>query len=301
MTARVLVVQHEDDDPIHLMGSGWASTSTSAAPTSATTVPPSLQGYAALVVMGGAMGANDDATAPWLPAVKELIREAAADARADARHLPRPPARDRRPGWRGRCPTRAGVSSVSQDVGWEPAAHLDELFSTVATPRRGAHWNDDIVTRLPEGAVLMARASTGEVQAARHAPTVWGVQWHPEVDEPLFRGWLVDGNADPALAERDPGRPRALGRRAGRGLAAAGRRASPSSPRAPPDRSRRARSTAGGRNDVPEPVAGGGRRADPVEAEQGGADDRRRPHHRRASPAAPRRASSRSISSISRA
>jgi GMP synthase (glutamine-hydrolysing) len=27
------------------------------------------------------------------------------------------------------------------------------------------------------------------------------VQWHPEVDEALFRGWLVDGNADPALAE----------------------------------------------------------------------------------------------------
>ena len=42
-------------------------------------LPTSLQGYAALVVMGGAMGANDDATSPWLPAVKELIREAAAD------------------------------------------------------------------------------------------------------------------------------------------------------------------------------------------------------------------------------
>jgi hypothetical protein len=27
------------------------------------------------------------------------------------------------------------------------------------------------------------------------------VQWHPEVDEPLFRGWLADGNADPAAAE----------------------------------------------------------------------------------------------------
>jgi GMP synthase (glutamine-hydrolysing) len=49
---------------------------------------------------------------------------------------------------------------------------------------------------------LMARAPTGEVQAARHAPTVWGVQWHPEVDEGLFRGWLADGNADPALAAR---------------------------------------------------------------------------------------------------
>jgi GMP synthase (glutamine-hydrolysing) len=97
-------------------------------------------------------------------------------------------------------PNPAGRQFGLYDVNWEPAAHLDGLFSTVATPRRGAHWNDDIVTRLPEGAILMARSSSGEVQAARHAPTVWGVQWHPEVDEPLFRGWLVDGNADPALA-----------------------------------------------------------------------------------------------------
>ena len=40
------------------------------------------------------------------------------------------------------------------------------------------------------------------VRAARHAPTVCGVQGHPEVDEPLFRGWLADGNADSAAAER---------------------------------------------------------------------------------------------------
>jgi GMP synthase (glutamine-hydrolysing) len=84
------------------------------------------------------------------------------------------------------------------DVCWEPAAHLDELFSTVATLRRGAHWNDDIVTRLPEGARVMARASTGEVQAARHAPTVWGVQWHPEAGEEIIRPW-ADHDRDDAV------------------------------------------------------------------------------------------------------
>ena len=146
------------------------------------------------------MGADDDETHPWLPSVKELVRAAAAKGKPalgiclghqlaavalGGEALPNP---------RGR---QFGL----YDVGWEPGAHLDELFSTVATPRRGAHWNDDIVTRLPEGARVMARAIDGEVQAVRFAPTVWGVQWHPEVDEPLFRGWLADGNADPALAE----------------------------------------------------------------------------------------------------
>jgi len=199
VTHRVLVVQHEDDDPIHRMGEWMAVDLDVRRPYVADDLPTSLQGYAALVVMGGAMGANDDATSPWLPATKELIREAAADGVPTL----------------GIClghqlatvalggevlPNAAGRQFGLYDVNWEPAAHLDRLFSTVATPRRGAHWNDDIVTRLPEGAVLMARSSSGEVQAARHAPTVWGVQWHPEVDEPLFRGWLVDGDADPALA-----------------------------------------------------------------------------------------------------
>jgi GMP synthase (glutamine-hydrolysing) len=196
----ILVVQHEDDDPIHLMGEWMDVELDVRRPYLGEVLPESLHKYAALVVMGGAMGANDDATSPWLPAVKGLIREAAADGVPTL----------------GIClghqlatvalggevrPNPAGRQFGLQDVVWEPTAHLDELFSTVATPRRGAHWNDDIVTRLPEGAVLMARASTGEVQAARHAPSVWGVQWHPEVDEPLFRGWLADGNADPVLAE----------------------------------------------------------------------------------------------------
>ena len=200
MTQRVLVVQHEDDDPIHRMGEWMAVDLDVRRPYGGDDLPTSLQGYAALVVMGGAMGANDDATSPWLPATRELIREAAADGVPTL----------------GIClghqlatvalggevlPNPAGRQFGLYDVNWEPAAHLDRLFSTVATPRRGAHWNDDIVTRLPEGAVLMARSSSGDVQAVRHAPTVWGVQWHPEVDEPLFRGWLVDGNADPALAE----------------------------------------------------------------------------------------------------
>jgi GMP synthase (glutamine-hydrolysing) len=202
VSTRVLVIQHEDDDPIHLMGAWMGDVDLDVRrPYLSEDLPTALAGYGGLVVMGGAMGANDDSTFPWLTPVKELIRQAARNA------LPT----------LGIClghqlaavalggevrPNPAGRQFGLVDVDWEPAAHVDGLFSTVATPRRGPHWNDDIVTRLPDGAQLMARAPTGEVQAARHAPTVWGVQWHPEVDEPLFRGWLTEGNADPVLAER---------------------------------------------------------------------------------------------------
>lgn len=205
MSPRVLVVQHEDDDPIHRLGEWMGDVDLDVRRAHlGDEVPTSLEGYDALVVMGGAMGANDDATSPWLAPTKELIRLAAADAVPTL----------------GIClghqlaavalggevrPNPSGKQFGLLDVGWEPDAHLDGLFATVATPRRALHWNNDIVTRLPEGARLMAAADTGEVQAARHAPTVWGVQWHPEVDEPLVRRWTADGGVDPELAERELG------------------------------------------------------------------------------------------------
>ena len=76
-------------------------------------------------------------------------------------------------------------------MGWTPDAHLDPLMSTVATPRRGVHWHDDVVTAVPDGAVVLAQTEGVEVQAARYAPTVWGVQHHPEVDADLIRPWAV--------------------------------------------------------------------------------------------------------------
>ncbi len=60
----------------------------------------------------------------------------------------------------------------------------------------GIHWNDDIVTRAPDGTTVLAVAPEGELQVARFAPTVWGVQLHPEVDEAILREW----------AEEDPDR-----------------------------------------------------------------------------------------------
>ncbi len=204
MSARVLVVQHEDDDPIHLMGDwmGDVDLDVCRAHVDGETLPSGLDGYDGVVVMGGAMGANDDATAPWLTATKELVR------RADAERVPT----------LGIClghqlaavalggevrPNPRGRQFGLMDVGWDPAAHLDELFAPVATPRRALQWNDDIVTRPPDGARVLARAATGEVQAARFAPTVWGVQWHPEVDEPLVRAWTADGHVAPEDAERE--------------------------------------------------------------------------------------------------
>jgi GMP synthase (glutamine-hydrolysing) len=204
VTPRALVIQHEDDDPIHLLG-GWMQglDLDVCRPYLGDALPGALDGYAALVVMGGAMGACDDADNPWLTPTKELIRLAARDQVPTLGIcLGHQLASVALGGEMKRNPQGRQFGLV--DIGWSPEAADDPLFSASYGAPHGAHWNDDIIVRLPDGAVQMATAPNGEVQAARLAETVWGVQWHPEVDEPLFRTWCNEIEpelAEPALAD----------------------------------------------------------------------------------------------------
>lgn len=202
MTPRVLVVQHEDDDPIHLMGTWMQDVEIVVCrPYAGDPVPEIVDGIDGLVVMGGAMGANDDEKAPWLPATRELVRHAAAAGVPTlgiclGHQL---------------CAVALGGEVVVNpqgrqlgllDVGWTAQAVSDELMGDLVGPRRAMHWNDDVVVRLPEGAQQLATAATGEVQAARHAATVWGIQWHPEVDDALVARWAQDGGLPESEKER---------------------------------------------------------------------------------------------------
>ena len=198
---RVLVVQHEDDGPPALLGQ-WlveAGCDLDVRRPYAGEELPALEGYAALLVLGGAMGANDDAEHPWLTPTKELFRAAAADG---------VPALGVCLGHQLAAVALGGVVERNPrgqqlgvlEVGWDAAASADDLLGPVVRPVRGVHWNSDVVTRLPAGAVLLATAPTGEVQVARHAPTVWGVQLHPEVDAAVLQRWAAsdEGSHDDA-------------------------------------------------------------------------------------------------------
>ncbi|MDX6373336.1 MAG: hypothetical protein QOD98_2324, partial [Nocardioidaceae bacterium] len=81
MNPRILVVQPEVDDPPHLFGD-WLEEAGCALdvvhPYDAGAVP-TLDGYAGLLVMGGAMGAHDDEVLEWIGPVKELIRDAVSE------------------------------------------------------------------------------------------------------------------------------------------------------------------------------------------------------------------------------
>ncbi|MEP9383027.1 type 1 glutamine amidotransferase [Nocardioides sp. KR10-350] len=199
---RVLVVQHQDSCPPAMFGS-WLTDAGVALDIRRADLGaeiPSLRSYAGLLVLGGEMDADADTDNPWLPVVRQRILEA---ARAGVPTL-------------GICLGHqlAGLAlggSVERNphgrtvglrqVDWEPTVIFDPLLGTIAGEDRAVQWNQDIVTELPPGAVVLATGLDGSVQAARFAATVWGVQFHPEVDAVLAQRW----------ADKSPGTLEALG------------------------------------------------------------------------------------------
>ncbi|WP_134741501.1 type 1 glutamine amidotransferase [Nocardioides sp. 503] len=188
----VLVVQHEDECPPALVGD-WlrdAGCALHVARPYAGEPLPDPAAYDGLLVLGGPQSAEDDSV-PWFGPLKERLR-AARDA-----GLPT----------LGICLGHQLVASALGgrvernprgqqlgllEVGWTPAAAADPLTASVASWRRGVHWNDDVVTALPPEAEVLAETPAGELQAARFGPRMWGVQLHPEVDAAVLRPWAAD-------------------------------------------------------------------------------------------------------------
>lgn len=196
----VLVVQHETACP-----PGWVGEWLTAAgarldvrrPYAGDALPSDLRDHAGLIVLGGSMGANDDAEHPWLGAVKQLVRRAARTAVPTwGICLGHQLAAVALGGEVRRNPDGQQIGVL--DVGWTHAALGDELVGGAPRPTRTVQWNNDVVTRMPRGGVVLARAATREVQAARFAPSVWGVQGHPEAGREIVRPW-VDGDRDDAV------------------------------------------------------------------------------------------------------
>ena len=162
--ARLLVVQHEPDAPLAWLGEWWAAAGVELDVVRGDLgqpVPSRLAGSGAdgLVVLGGAMGANDDAEHPWLTPTKELVRDSVR------RGLP----------VLGVClghqlasvalGGRVGRNPGGRTIGLVPVALTaegqgDPLLSGLGGSP-AVHFNDDVVLDVPPGATVLARLPDG--------------------------------------------------------------------------------------------------------------------------------------------
>jgi GMP synthase-like glutamine amidotransferase len=165
-------------------------------------LPADLDGYAALIVLGGEQHAYSRAdgtpAAPWFDSLESLLRKAVRTRTATL----------------GIClgaqllatahagtvaPAVAGPEIGTRLVAKRDAAESDPLFGPMPMLPDVIQWHHDEVTELPMGAVLLAASTNYPVQAFRLGTAAWGVQFHPECDTRILASW-VSGNG-PALAE----------------------------------------------------------------------------------------------------
>ncbi|MGV9313243.1 type 1 glutamine amidotransferase [Streptomyces sp. NPDC003691] len=205
-TPRILVIQHEDGTGPGLVGEELAAAGLDrhlVHPWAGDEVPGSLGGYAGLLVLGGAPNADDEAAAPWLPAVRTLVREAV----------------DTSVPLLGIClggqimASALGGSVQVRPQGPEvgavplrrlPAADGDPVFGDVPDGAAAAQWHWDEIGALPPGAVPLLTGDDCPHQAFRIGPLAWGVQFHPEVLADAIADWAVSDGPAVARAGGDP-------------------------------------------------------------------------------------------------
>ena len=188
---RVLVVQHEEKCPPAWLGE-WLSeaglTLDVRRPYAGEALPPSLRGYAGLLVLGGAMGAYDDTDHPWLTPTKELLREA-VDEQVPTLGvcLGHQLASVALGGSVARHPDGRQVGLLP--IHWTTATADDPVFGAIDGDARSVQWNNDVVVEPPTGAELIAGTPSGGPQVLRFGPRAWGVQFHPEAGPDVVSAW----------------------------------------------------------------------------------------------------------------
>lgn len=200
MPAPVLLVEHEPQCPPDRLA-GWL---TDAGHTVEVCRPyagdplPAARELHALVVLGGRMGAGDDAVAPWLPGVRQLLRDA-VPARVPVLGVCLG-AQLLAAACGGRVEVGAeGVEAGVVDVAWREEAAEDPLTAELPDPFPGPSMHHDAVVSLPPGAVWLGSSRQYPHQVFRVGARAWGVQFHPEASPRTFRGWAA-GEPDGAPA-----------------------------------------------------------------------------------------------------
>ncbi|WP_305789323.1 type 1 glutamine amidotransferase [Symbioplanes lichenis] len=190
-----LVVENDPSDDLRRLGEWFTEAGlplTVVRPHAGDPLPETLDGFAALVVLGGEQraypGADGQPGAPWFPALEGLLRKAVRHhvptlgvclgaqllARAHGGLVERSP---------------SGPEIGPALVGRRDAADTDPLFKWVPLLPDVVQWHSDEITELPAGAVLLAASTRYPHQAFRLGDRAWGVQFHLECDAAMIEEW----------------------------------------------------------------------------------------------------------------
>ena len=193
---QILVIEHDSFAPIGRLGD-WLTDAgaelTFCRPYDGDPVPESLAGYDALISMGGRMGARDDEDASWLPATRRLLAAAVSDST---------PTLGVCLGGQLLAAATGGTVRVAPD-GPEIGAHLaakrdaamsDPLFADLPMTPDVMQFHYDVVSTLPQGAVLLLTSGGYPHQAWRQGSAAWGLQFHPEASADVVRMWAEAEN-----------------------------------------------------------------------------------------------------------
>jgi GMP synthase (glutamine-hydrolysing) len=196
-TRRALVLQHAPWEKPGLIGAALAAAGVGVETRTVLDERepelPDPASLAAVVVMGGPMGALDDAAHPGLAAERALL---AACTEAGVPVL-------------GVC---LGMQLLAvalgsalhpghgTEIGYAPVEVLaaDPVLAPLGSAPAVLHWHSDAVD-LPRGATLLASTPATPVQGFRAGSAV-GLQFHVEVDAPLLAAWLTT----PTMADEVP-------------------------------------------------------------------------------------------------
>ena len=148
---------------------------------------PSLDGYAALIILGGPMNADDTAGYPHLATELDLIKEAlerdisilgiCLGAQLLAKAL-----------------GGGVIAGAAREIGWHEVDVTDEgrsdpVLSTFGARREVFQWHDDVI-ELPPDVVHLASSEVCHAQAFRYGEHAYGFQFHLEADGALIERWL---------------------------------------------------------------------------------------------------------------
>ena len=150
-----------------------------------------------LVVMGGPMSVNDEATCPWLVAEKRFIREAIEAGKAVV----------------GICLGAQLIASAlgarvyandQKEIGWFPVygvrANESQSWFRFPVEAPAFHWHGETFD-LPDGAVHLARSAACENQAFQFGGNVIGLQFHLETTPESARALIENCRDELALAK----------------------------------------------------------------------------------------------------